>query len=114
MEDDLAPLADGDGVSMHAGFPNPAADKKHGALSLDRLLIKHPSSTYLFRIRGSSHEAAGIFDGDLALIDRAISPRSSDLVIAWQSDSFHLCSLSQLPEGIEPWGTITSIIHNRA
>jgi SOS-response transcriptional repressor LexA len=111
MENDTEAMAEGNGVSIHAGFPNPAAGKKGSSLSLDQLLIQHPSSSYLFRIEGNSHEAYGIFDGDLALIDRAIKPRADDLVIAWHDSGFTVSHLATLLPDIEPWGTVAAVIH---
>lgn len=102
---------DTDGITVHAGFPNPAAERAENNLSLDRLLIRHPSSTYLFRVCGNSGEERGIFDGDLALIDRAPTPGPNDLVIAWNETDFILTPLNRLPAGVEPWGTVKAIIH---
>ncbi len=101
-----------DGVSVHAGFPNPAAELGSAvALSLDRLLVAHPSSTYFFRIQGDAWAEQGIFDGDIAIIDRAPSPSSSDLVICWHDHGFTIVRTSNLTDGNEPWGVSTSIIH---
>jgi DNA polymerase V len=106
----LAGSQDTPGVSVHAGFPNPAAERTGTPLSLDRLLLKHPSSNFIFRIQGHEWEDRGIFDGDLALIDRALTPCARDLVIAWQGQEFAITQFSNL-KGTEPWGTITTIIH---
>jgi DNA polymerase V len=111
MEDHTEAVAGGDGVSIHAGFPNPAAGQRNKALSLDQLLIRHPSSTYLFRLRGSAHEAHGIFDGDIAIIDRSLSPKRQSLVLYWQDDAFNVRKFSDIPPHTEPWGVISSIIH---
>lgn len=103
----------GTGIEVHAGFPNPAADRAGTPLSLDRLLIRHPSSTYLFRIRGHHWQRFGVFDGDLAVIDRALDPGGRDLIIWWseQHEGFMLSRFSELPSGALVWGCITSIIH---
>jgi DNA polymerase V len=45
-------------------------------------LIKHPQATFLLRVRGESMKDAGIFDGDVVLVDKAIPPRSGMVVIA--------------------------------
>ena len=37
-------------------------------------LIKHPQASFLLRIRGESMRDVGIFDGDVVLVDRAITP----------------------------------------
>ena len=69
------------GVSVHTGFPNPAADKSLAGLDLNRLLIHNTASTFLFRLRGSEWGELGIFDGDIAIVDRAWDARQEDLVI---------------------------------
>lgn len=99
------------GITVHAGFPNPAAERQGTPLSLDHLLIKHPSSTYFFRIRGGTWEELGIFDGDIAIIDRALTPQRSDLVLAWEDDGFRLQHWRHWRKNIEPWGVVSSIIH---
>lgn len=115
MQNDLQTLADGDdGVTVHTGFPNPALDQrgrgKPLALDINALLISHPSSTYLFRISGHSWSDQGVFDGDIAVIDRALSPRPSDLVISWQDSGFSVCRRRQLAHE-EPLGVVVAIIH---
>lgn len=113
MEHHLEAMAESkiDGVVIHSGFPNPAADRQSTPLSLDRLLVKHPISTYLFRIRGHAWEERGIFDGDIALVDRAISPRPTNLVITWEEQEFTIIPLAKAKKDTEPWGTLTTIIH---
>lgn len=39
-------------------------------------------ATFMLRVRGESMRDAGIFDGDVVLVDRAIAPRSGQVVIA--------------------------------
>jgi DNA polymerase V len=108
--DDSQDLArdDHSGISVHAGFPNPAADRHGASLRLDRLLIRHPSSTYMFRIVGSNHEEQGIFDGDIALIDRALTPHVGDLVVYWEGEHF---AINHFREKQEPWGVVSTVIH---
>ena len=120
MQDDLETMAFsnesyGDGVSVHAGFPNPAADRRRSgvqlSLDLNQHLIKRPSSSFLFRVAGHAWASDGVFDGDIAIIDRALPPRATDLVIIWQSSGFSLCRQRQLTLEDEPLGVVTSIIH---
>jgi DNA polymerase V len=102
-----------DGVSIHTGFPNPAADTSLRSLDLNQLLIVHSTSTYFFRVRGSEWEDAGVFDGDLAIVDRAMDVRKTDTVIWWNKDSdqFSISLCSRVPHDAEVWGVITSTIH---
>lgn len=68
--------------SVAAGFPSPADDYIERHLSLDELLIKHPSATYLVRAEGDSMIGSGIFNQDILLVDRALTPRHGDIVVA--------------------------------
>jgi DNA polymerase V len=45
-------------------------------------LIRHPQATFLLRVRGDSMRDAGILDGSVVLVDRAIEPRHGHIVIA--------------------------------
>ncbi len=114
MQDDIQTLANGDGVSVHSGFPNPALDRrKQGGLSLDlnQLLVQRPSSTYLFRIAGHHWADQGIFDGDVAVIDRAAQAHANDLIITWRPSGSAICKQHQLTPDDKPWGVVTAIIH---
>lgn len=98
-----------DGVSVHSGFPNPS--DQNLSLDLNQLVIKHPSSTYLFKISGHSWSDQGIHDGDVAVIDRSLSRRPTDLVIAWQTSGFTIIRGSQLTSDEAYWGVISTVIH---
>ncbi len=118
MQDDLSTMASSDGVSVHSGFPNPAVDRRGQgtqlALDINRLLIHSPSSTYLFRIAGHRWSDQGVYDGDIAVIDRAVRRRPTDLVVTWQNDTFALCRQRQLDPEEQTWGVVTAIIHQFA
>jgi SOS-response transcriptional repressor LexA len=101
------------GISVHTGFPNPAADKSLSNLDLNQLLIQRTASTFLFRIRGDDWQDMGIFDNDIAIIDRALTPRASDLVVWWQDsgEQFVITMRRDVPASTPVWGVITSTIH---
>lgn len=65
-----------------AGFPSPAEDYIEKYLDLNELLIKHPSATYFVKVSGNSMIEAGIHDGDILIVDRALDPKNNDIVIA--------------------------------
>ena len=115
MYDDIQTMADSDGVSVHRGFPNPALQRRGSsaplALDLNNLLIKRPSSTYLFKVAGHHWADRGIYDGDIAVIDRAPQAGSQDLIIAWRSTGSTILRQHQLLPDDQPWGVVTAIIH---
>jgi len=67
---------------VQAGFPSPADDYLEGSLDLNEHLIQHPAATFYCRVCGDSMTGVGIFDGDLLIVDRALTPRNGDVVLA--------------------------------
>jgi len=65
-----------------AGFPSPADDYIEGRLSLDEHLVQHREATFFVRAKGNSMVGAGIFDGNLLVVDKSLVPSSGDIVIA--------------------------------
>ena len=74
--------------TIQAGFPSPAEDLGAKRIDILEKLIKHPQATYQMTVRGESMRDAGIFDGDVILIDRAISPRNGHIVVAIVDNEF--------------------------
>lgn len=70
------------GHKVPAGFPSPADDYIEGRLSLDEHLVRHKDATFFVRAKGHSMVGVGIFDGDLLVVDRSLTPSSGDIVIA--------------------------------
>lgn len=73
------PLA---GSRVAAGFPSPADDYIERHLDLNEKLIRHPSATFMMSVEGDSMVNAGIQDGDLLIVDRAVPPEPGRIVIA--------------------------------
>jgi DNA polymerase V len=55
-----------------AGFPSPADDYLDKKIDLNNYLVEHPAATFLVRIEGDSMIGAGIFSGDIAIVDRSL------------------------------------------
>ncbi|MCY4051565.1 MAG: translesion error-prone DNA polymerase V autoproteolytic subunit [Gammaproteobacteria bacterium] len=68
--------------SVQAGFPSPADDYMDKKLDLNEHLIAHPAATFYCRVSGSSMQSAGIFDGDLLIVDRSLEPEHMNIVVA--------------------------------
>ncbi|MBA1245804.1 LexA family protein [Pseudomonas japonica] len=65
-----------------AGFPSPAADHLEKHISLDELFDLRAPHIYLVKIDGDSMMGAGLFSGDLVIVDRGREARHGDIVIA--------------------------------
>jgi DNA polymerase V len=65
-----------------AGFPSPAADHVEKHISLDELFDLRAPQVYLVKVEGESMVGAGIFSGDLVIVDRSREAEHGDIVIA--------------------------------
>ncbi len=75
----LLPVAGG---SVRAGFPSPADDFSVKRVDLNELLITQPLAIFIWRVCGVSMVPAGIHDGDLLIVNRALSAAHGDIVVA--------------------------------
>lgn len=115
---------------ISAGFPSPADDHAAKRIDLTAELIKHSQATFFFRVSGESMRDAGIFDGDLIVVDRAIKPLHGHYVVAVVEGEFTVKQLwlkggvlslkaanpnyeDFVPKegtSLEVWGVVTSAI----
>jgi DNA polymerase V len=117
--------------TIRAGFPSPAEDYIEKTLDFNELLVRHPVATFCLRVSGDSMIGAGIHDGDLLIVDRALTPSDNRIVIAMvngeltvkrlrkkgSSVSLHAENPAYKPIDIRPdsdfevWGVVTNVIH---
>lgn len=126
------PFADS---GIRAGFPSPAQDYVDRSLDFNRELIEHPSATFYARVIGDSMVEAGISEGDILVIDRAVTPEQNDIVVAYINGEFtvkyidlsqlHRRRITLLPgnpkyppikvldcEDFRVWGVVVKVIKN--
>lgn len=88
---------------IRAGFPSPAQDYMSESIDLNQELIRHPATTFYARAVGDSMKGCGIDDGDLLVIDKAISPQNGDIVVAYIDGEFTLKKVRLEPDGSCQW-----------
>ena len=117
--------------AVPAGFPSPASDYCERKLDLNELCIQHPAATYFVRAQGDSMIDAGIFPGDVIVVDRSITASHGDIVIASFNGELTVKRLEttpttrlvpmnnqyspiDIPEGadLEIFGVATNVIHS--
>lgn len=86
--------------AVPAGFPSPAQDFANEGIDLNRELIKHPASTFCARVAGNSMRDSGIDDGDLLIIDKAITPRDGSIAVCFVDGEFTLKRISIRHNGV--------------
>ena len=117
--------------AVPAGFPSPATDYCERKLDLNELCIQKPAATYFVRAQGDSMIDAGIFPGDVLVIDRSIEASHGDIVIASINGELTVKLLETRPQkrlvpmnsqhapvvipeevDLEIFGVATNVIHN--
>ncbi len=87
LEEQLPKMAQ---EGIHAGFPSPATDYMTQAIDLNKELVKHPAATFYGRVVGDSMIDAGVEEGDILVIDRALDPRDGDMAVCFVDGEFTL------------------------
>ena len=116
---------------VSAGFPSPADDFLEKRLDLNDYLVRNRASTFLVKVEGHSMKDAGIFDGDVLVVDRSLEPAAGNVVLGVLHGEFtvkriHLVEnkLFLIPENPEfspieitremdftIWGVVTFCLH---
>lgn len=78
-----------------AGFPSPADNYVDKSIDLNEHLIKNPASTFFLRVSGYSMTNAGIYNGDLLIVDRSLEAKPGLIVVAILDGSFTVKKLTR-------------------
>ena len=65
-----------------SGFGAAADDYMERGIDLNEQLIRNKPATFFMRVSGNSMINAGIFDGDIVIVDRSVKPVNGKIVIA--------------------------------
>jgi DNA polymerase V len=119
------------GHKVAAGFPSPADDYVEERLDLNRLLVRNRAATFFLRVKGNSMTGAGIFDGDIIVVDRSLEPADRSVVVAVVDGELTVKRLRlqdgraelhaenpdyapirlQQDQELSIWGVVTSAVH---
>lgn len=83
--------------AVRAGFPSPAQGYMEEPLDLNRLCIRHEAATFLLRVEGDSMIDAGIYAGDILVVDRSLEAVHGDIVVAAVDGEFTVKELALKP-----------------
>ncbi len=64
------------------GFGAAADDYMERGIDLNEQLVRNKPATFFMRVSGSSMINAGIYDGDIVIVDRSLKPQNGKIVIA--------------------------------
>ncbi len=82
-----------------AGASSLADDQINDHLSLDEHLVRIPEATFLLRVTGDALAEAGIHDGDLLVMDRALPATNNSAVLAMIAGQFVLARIGHDTQG---------------
>ncbi len=115
------------------GFGAAADDYAERGIDLNEQLIRNKPATFFMRVRGDAMIGAGIYDGDIVIVDRSVKAVSGKIIIATLNGEMLIRRLEKtfnktrlLPETnklspmeIDPscgefsiWGVVTYAIHS--
>ena len=117
--------------SISAGYPSPLTELDREKTDINGYLIHNEIATYIFRVKGNAMIDAGIFDGDVLVVDRSIEPKHNDVVLATLNNDFIVKRLYQqagliklisenpiyppivikVRDDFAVWGVVTNSIH---
>lgn len=86
------PLAES---TVQAGMPMAVTETQGDYFVIDDMLIDTPSKTTLITVKGESMIDAGIYDGDVAVVEKRMTANIGDIVVAIVDDEFTLKTLDK-------------------
>jgi DNA polymerase V len=94
------------------GFSTPIYDAMEAGLNLHQLLVTNPPATFFMRASMDFAES-GIFEGDVLIVDRSLTPKNGSVVIAIAEGEFILKKMGIREKSLDfqLWGLVTYVIH---
>ena len=69
-------------VANATGFGAAADDYAERGIDLNEQLVKNKPATFFFRMKGDAMKDAGIFDGDVLIVDRSLKLVNGKIIVA--------------------------------
>lgn len=83
---------------VEAGFPSPAEEDLNAeTISLDDWIIDKREASFMLKVKGDSMYDAGIRDGDMVIVERGLTPKVGEIVIARTEDGWTMKYLKKKP-----------------
>ena len=114
------------------GFGAATDDYAERGIDLNEQLVRNKPATFFMRVNGDAMTGAGIFDGDVVIVDRSLKPVSGKVIIATLNGEMLIRRLEKIlnkvrlvpetaklaPIDVDPtgefsvWGVVTYVIHS--
>ena len=114
------------------GFTAPSDDYAERGIDLNEQLIGNKPATFFMRVRSDSMKNAGIFNGDVVIVDRSLKAVNGKVIIATldgemlirrlervnkhlrlvpESGNLSAIEIDESCDSFEVWGVVTYVIH---
>jgi len=119
------------GALVQAGFPSPADDYLESYIDLNEALVLNKAATFFVKVEGDSMVNAGIYTGDMLIVDRSLNAKHGNVVVAMvegeftvkrfvkirgrtylypENQNYKPLDVTELEEFMV-WGVVTTVIH---
>lgn len=99
------------GRSTQTGFSSPATHYNEPRIDLNDVLIENASASFYVRVADNSFSDFSIHKNDVLIIDKSLTPKTNQLVIAIQDETFKIIRITdKATPKFQLWGVITYII----
>ena len=116
---------------VQAGFPSPADDYLESYIDLNDVIVSNKAATFFVKVDGDSMFGAGIFTGDMLVVDRSLTAKHGNIIVAMVEGEFTVkrfvkirgrtylypenkrykpLDVTELEEFMV-WGVVTTVIH---
>ena len=119
-------------TASETGFGAATDDYAERGIDLNEQLVRNKPATFFMRVNGDAMIGAGIFDGDVVIVDRSLKPVSGKVIIATLNGEMLIRRLEKIlnkvrlvpetaklaPIDVDPtgefsvWGVVTYVIHS--
>jgi DNA polymerase V len=115
------------------GFGAAADDYAERGIDLNEQLVRNKPATFFMRVNGNAMVGAGIYNGDVVIVDKSLNARNGNVVIAILNGEMLIRRLQVLENGkkllvpetkklsvieingessFDVWGVVTYVIHS--
>jgi DNA polymerase V len=115
------------------GFGAAADDYAERGIDLNEQLVRNKPATFFMRVNGNAMVGAGIYNGDVVIVDKSLNARNGNVVIAVLNGEMQIRRLQVLENGkkllvpetkklsvieingessFDVWGVVTYVIHS--
>jgi DNA polymerase V len=115
------------------GFVAAADDYAERGIDLNEQLVRNKPATFFMRVNGNAMVGAGIYNGDVVIVDKSLNARNGNVVIAVLNGEMLIRRLQVLENGkkllvpetkklsvielngessFDVWGVVTYVIHS--